>query len=203
MEFFHKQTNFPFMAHRKVWYGLSAVLMIICFASFWIEGLNLALDFTGGVAVEVTFTGAADVEKVRSALERGWLPRAAGADVRHVARRGDSPAGRRTRRSEEIKKQHRGCADAARRQARRCNPPEIVGSQVGEELRTSAIWALAFTLLCIFIYLAFRFHTGACRWAPSSPCFTTRSWCSACSRSRRHRSIWRWWRPCWRSSATR
>ncbi len=49
MEFFHKQTNFPFMATRKVWYGLSAVLMIICFVSFYFRGLNLALDFTGGV----------------------------------------------------------------------------------------------------------------------------------------------------------
>ena len=68
MEFFHKQTNFPFMATRKVWYGLSAVLMIICFASFWVRGLNYALDFTGGVSVGVTFTAAADVEKVRSAL---------------------------------------------------------------------------------------------------------------------------------------
>ena len=56
MEFFHKQTNFPFMATRKVWYGLSAVLMVICFISFYVRGLNLALDFTGGVSVEVTFS---------------------------------------------------------------------------------------------------------------------------------------------------
>jgi preprotein translocase subunit SecF len=36
---------------------------------------------------------------------------------------------------------------------------EVVGPQVGQELRTSAIWALSFTLLLIFIYIAFRFHT--------------------------------------------
>ena len=28
MEFFHKKTSFPFMATRKVWYTLSAILMI-------------------------------------------------------------------------------------------------------------------------------------------------------------------------------
>ncbi len=33
------------------------------------RGLNLALDFTGGVSVEATFSGPADVEKVRAALE--------------------------------------------------------------------------------------------------------------------------------------
>ena len=36
---------------------------------------------------------------------------------------------------------------------------EVVGPQVGNELKTSAIWALSFTLLLIFIYIAFRFHT--------------------------------------------
>src|SRR4051812_18299391 len=69
VEFFHKQTNFPFMATRKVWYGLSVVLMIICFASFATRGLNYAIDFTGGVSVEATFPSTADVDKVRSALE--------------------------------------------------------------------------------------------------------------------------------------
>ena len=28
MEFFHKVTRFPFMNTRKVWYGLSAVLIV-------------------------------------------------------------------------------------------------------------------------------------------------------------------------------
>jgi preprotein translocase subunit SecF len=36
---------------------------------------------------------------------------------------------------------------------------EVVGPQVGDELKTSAVWALTFTLLLIFIYIAFRFHT--------------------------------------------
>jgi len=36
---------------------------------------------------------------------------------------------------------------------------DVLGAQVGNELKTSAIWALSFTLLLIFIYIAFRFHT--------------------------------------------
>jgi len=36
---------------------------------------------------------------------------------------------------------------------------DVVGPQVGNELKMSAIWALFFTLLGIFLYLAFRFHT--------------------------------------------
>ena len=41
MEFFSHQTNFPFMATRKVWYTLSAVLMIVSIGSFFLRGLNL------------------------------------------------------------------------------------------------------------------------------------------------------------------
>ena len=52
MEFFHKKTNFPFMATRKVWYTLSAVLMLGSFVSFFTRGLNFAIDFTGGISVE-------------------------------------------------------------------------------------------------------------------------------------------------------
>jgi preprotein translocase subunit SecF len=36
---------------------------------------------------------------------------------------------------------------------------DVVGPQVGNELRVSAIEALFFTLLFIFAYIAFRFHT--------------------------------------------
>ena len=36
---------------------------------------------------------------------------------------------------------------------------EVVGPQIGEELRSSSIWALAFTIFLIFIYVALRFHT--------------------------------------------
>src|SRR5205823_1502574 len=36
---------------------------------------------------------------------------------------------------------------------------DVVGPQVGSELRVSAMWALFFTLVLIFLYIAFRFHT--------------------------------------------
>jgi preprotein translocase subunit SecF len=158
VEFFHKQTNFPFMATRKVWYGLSAVLMIICFVSFWVRGLNYALDFTGGVSVEVTFTGPADVEKVRSALEAAQFKEPqvqTFGSSREVAIRLQPIEGQlgeviRERISTALKPLDANVT---------VHPPDIVGSQVGAELRSSAIWALVFTLLLIFAYLALRFHT--------------------------------------------
>ena len=58
MEFFKKQTNFPFMATRKVWYTLSAILMIVSVVSFATRGLNLAIDFTGGAKRSASENGA-------------------------------------------------------------------------------------------------------------------------------------------------
>ncbi len=68
MEFFSHQTSYPFMATRKVWYTLSAVLMLLSFVSFFTRGLNLAIDFTGGVSAEASLTHAANVDEVRSRL---------------------------------------------------------------------------------------------------------------------------------------
>src|SRR5262245_50866427 len=147
------------MATRKVWYGLSAVLMIICFASFWVKGLNYALDFTGGVSAQLTFQNAADVEKVRSALV------AAGFHEPQVATFGSSreaavrlPPPDRSETSQTISEKLQKALAPLDPQVQ-ISSPEIVGPQVGDELKTSAYYALGFTLLGIFIYLAFRFHT--------------------------------------------
>ena len=68
MEFFHKVTRFPFMNTRKVWYGLSAVLIVASLALVAIRGLNLGVDFTGGVVVETNFPQAPNIEQLRVAL---------------------------------------------------------------------------------------------------------------------------------------
>ena len=157
MEFFHKQTNFPFMATRKVWYGLSAVLMIGCFISFWVKGLNLALDFTGGVSVEVTFSKPMDADNVRRALaaaQFGEPQVQTFGSSRDVAIR-LQPINQPT----DVIKDRIIKAMAVLDPAVVVHPPDIVGAQVGDELKNSAMLALGFTLLFIFIYLALRFHT--------------------------------------------
>ena len=158
MEFFSKPTNFPFMATRKVWYGLSAVLMIVCFASFATRGLNYAIDFTGGSSTAVAFTSAADVERIRATLEAAQFhePQVQTFGTsRDVAIRLQPVAGQ----SSELIRERIQTALTPLDPNVQISAVEIVGPQVGDELRNSAIWALVFTLLLIFAYLAFRFHT--------------------------------------------
>ncbi len=45
MEFFHKATNFPFMATRRTWYALSALLVTASVVLFFVRPLNLTVEF--------------------------------------------------------------------------------------------------------------------------------------------------------------
>src|SRR5580692_8426211 len=159
VEFFHKQTSFPFMATRKVWYGLSIVMVIVSIGSFATRGLNLAIDFTGGVNVPATFPTAANVDVVRAAMARAGYP---DPQVQSFGTSRDvsirlPPLGLKqdaqTIRA-QVTKVLQGVDPGVQVQ-----PPDVVGPQVGSELWHSAEWALFFTLVGIFIYIALRFHT--------------------------------------------
>jgi preprotein translocase subunit SecF len=145
------------MATRKVWYTLSAVLVIASLASFFVRGLNLANDFTGGVSAQVTFPQSVSVEAVRAALTAGGFrePQVQSfGSSRDIAIRlppqQQAATVIRTRLEQAVKSVDKAATVAQL---------EVVGPQVGSELRTSAIWALFWTLFFIFVYLAFRFHT--------------------------------------------
>src|SRR5688572_5087116 len=70
MEFFHKTTSFQFMRTRKIWYGVSAVMIVLSIVGIFVRGLNLAVDFTGGVTVAVGFPKTVSTDEVLVALER-------------------------------------------------------------------------------------------------------------------------------------
>jgi preprotein translocase subunit SecF len=158
LEFFSHQTSYPFMATRKVWYTLSAVLMIVALGSFFTRGLNLAIDFTGGVSAEVSFPRPVNVDAVRARLATGGFrePQVQNfGSARDIAIRLPPVA-------KETATEIRARLETALRQVApgaQVVQLDVVGPQVGNELRVSAIWALFFTLLGIFLYIAFRFHT--------------------------------------------
>jgi preprotein translocase subunit SecF len=158
VEFFSHQTSYPFMATRKVWYALSAVLMIVSLGSFFVRGVNLATDFTGGVSASATFTQAANVDQVHAQLLSAGF-RDPSVQVfgtsRDVAIRlpPDAKLDSNAVRTKLETALH-GIDPGAQ-----VVQLDVVGPQVGQELKTSAAWSLFFTLLGIFIYLAVRFHT--------------------------------------------
>jgi preprotein translocase subunit SecF len=158
VEFFKGETRFPFMATRKVWYTLSAILMIGSIVSFATRGLNLGIDFTGGISAAASFAQTANVDAVRTKLtEAGFKdPQVQnfGSSRDITVRLPPDPTQNAKSIREKVESVLKSVDPSVQVQQ-----VDVVGPQVGNELKTSAAWALFFTLLLIGFYIAFRFHT--------------------------------------------
>jgi preprotein translocase subunit SecF len=156
MEFFHKVTRFPFMHTRKVWYGLSVFLIVASLALVLIRGLNLGVDFTGGVVVETNFPQAPNIEALRSALAAAGVAaaqvQAFGSSRDILVRLPPDPNAKGDQIGTRITEIF-GKIDAGVKLQR----TEVVGPQVGQELFIKGGVAMAATLALILIYVLFRF----------------------------------------------
>jgi preprotein translocase subunit SecF len=158
MEFFKSGSSFNFMARRKAWYVLSAVLMLASLVSLGVRGLNLGVDFTGGVTIEAAFPGAASIDGIRRGLEKAGFaePQVQNfGSSRDVAIRLPPPEGQT---SDQIRQRVEAVLKAVDPQVE-LRRVEVVGPQVGQDLSTAAWQSLLATLVLIFIYVFIRFHT--------------------------------------------
>ncbi len=157
MEFFHKVTRFPFMATRRRWYVVSAVLILSSLAALAVRGLNFGIDFTGGVVMEFAFPQAASLDQVRSALESAGIK---GASVQSFG--GASDVLVRVLPEEGADTNKLGQSVLAAIQAHEpgaeLRRTEVVGPQVGQELAEKGALAVLFTFVLILVYAAFRFQ---------------------------------------------
>ncbi|WP_129774829.1 protein translocase subunit SecF [Peristeroidobacter soli] len=157
MEFFHKVTKYPFMHTRKVWYGVSGVAIIASIVLLFVHGLNLGIDFTGGVVLEFAYPKAANIERTRNALAEAGFHEAQVqnfGDERTVAVRLLPTEG------QDVNQVSKSVTDALKKidpevELRRA---EVVGPQVGEELTNQGGLAILFTFVLIGIYTWFRFQ---------------------------------------------
>ena len=145
------------MSTRKVWYGLSIVLVLISIASLATRGLNFGVDFTGGVTVQVSFPTAAKRDAVSAALRRAGyvdpLVTIFGTSREIAIRLPPTKLSTETVRM-QIEQTLRGVDSGAE-----IRQVEVIGPQVGGELQRTALQALLATLVLIFGYIAVRFHT--------------------------------------------
>jgi preprotein translocase subunit SecF len=157
MEFFKKTPSIPFMANRRWFYLISAMLMIGSLTLVATRGLNFGIDFTGGVVLELSYPEAVNIEAVRGTVTQAGFPDATvtqfGTDrevlIRTMLRDDQDAAG----------------VGAAILDALRANNPvvdlrrtEVVGPQVGEELSENGGLAMLFAFIMISIYVGFRFE---------------------------------------------
>ena len=157
MEFFRKVTRFPFMATRRRWYVVSAVIILASLAMLAVRGLNFGIDFTGGVVLEFHFPDAANLEQVRGALGRAGIE---GASVQSFGNASDVLVRLLPKEGQDTNKLGQDVlaaiqTDAPGAELRRT---EVVGPQVGQELAEKGALAVLFTFVLIMAYVAFRFQ---------------------------------------------
>jgi preprotein translocase subunit SecF len=158
MEFFRKKTAYPFMATRRRWYMVSAILILGSLVALAVRGINFGIDFTGGVVLEMSFPEAANLEKVRDSLEEAGY---GSAVVQSFGTSRDVlvrlPPAEKDADTGEIGRKVLASIQAG-------NPgvelrrTEVVGGQVGSELAEKGALAVLFTFVLILIYVALRFQ---------------------------------------------
>jgi preprotein translocase subunit SecF len=157
MEFFRIHKTIPFMRHAKV-------LNIISFATFALavfflfhRGLHLSVEFTGGTVMEVAYQQSVDVGKVRETIGKlGY----ADVQVQNYGTSRDVQIRLPVQKGQTSAQQSAQVMDALKavEPTAVLRGNEFVGPQVGEELTTNGIKALAMVVVGIMIYLAFRFE---------------------------------------------
>lgn len=63
-----ENTSWDFFGRPKLWLGLSALLMVLAFGSFLLQGLNYGIDFRGGTTIRTQSTEAVDIGGYRDAI---------------------------------------------------------------------------------------------------------------------------------------
>ncbi|UZR30487.1 protein translocase subunit SecF [Methylococcus mesophilus] len=155
MEFFKIKRDIPFMRYGRLTTTISLVTFILAVLALGFKGLNLGIDFTGGILMEVRYAQPADLEAIRKTLEEQQIAEAAVQNFgtsRDVLIRLPLQEDTGARQSDQIfsaLKAQDGTAELKR--------VEFVGPQVGKEMYESGGLALMLVAAGIMAYLAMRF----------------------------------------------
>ena len=157
MEFFKIRRDIPFMRHALIFNSVSLATFLLAVFMLFSRGLHLSVEFTGGTLMEVGYSQAADLDSVRRAVAGVGL---ADAQVQNFGSNRDvlirMPVTKGVTSAQQSDKVLAALklADASATLRR----TEFVGPQVGDELATDGLKALAFVVVGIMIYLALRFE---------------------------------------------
>jgi preprotein translocase subunit SecF len=167
MEFFKIRRSIPFMRHAKLFNIISLITFLLSVVFLVTRGLNLSIEFTGGMVMEVAYKNEANVEQIRGALEKAGIHgevtgfgTSREALIRLPLKKAEGEAAKAASQGAMMTQQ----AEAVTKVLRAQDPSvevrrtEFVGGQVGGELATDGAMALLFVVFGIMIYLAFRFE---------------------------------------------
>jgi preprotein translocase subunit SecF len=157
MEFFRIRKDIPFMKHALIFNAISLITFIAAVFFLFHRGLHLSIEFTGGTVIEVQYPQAEPLEPLRDSLAKiGY----GDAQVQNFGTSRDVLIRLPLKQGLSSAQQ----SDQVMSTLKAANPQvqlqrvEFVGPQVGKELATDGLLALACVVAGIVIYLSFRFE---------------------------------------------
>ena len=160
MQFVKPDINIDFVGKRKIAFSVSLAMIIISIASLVIHGgPKYGIDFAGGTLVQVKFNEPVTLKNIKSGLAAIDLGK---SSVQGFGEQSENEYLIRTDRSvmtsggfslkiQQTLESSTGKGVTVRR-------VEMVGPQVGKDLREKALFAMFYALLFIAIYISGRFE---------------------------------------------
>ncbi len=151
------QTAVDFIGRRKWGAGIAAVLLIATVISLFTQGLNLGIDFEGGVSWDVPAAEFA-IDDVDQVLSDNGLSSEGARIQRRSSDSGDFIKVQIGDQTESVGEQMRGAfAEAANVPIEDVNV-NLVSSSWGSEITSKAIRALLIFLVVVAIFISIRFE---------------------------------------------
>ena len=152
-----KDTNFDFMKTKKVTFAVSTIMVVLSIICIIVKGFNFGIDFSGGILMEIKSPEVINVENLRNEL--GALDiddlnlQAIGEEGKEIVIRAQAKDLDEKAQMNIINKIKETLGN--KYEYRRI---DLVGPQVGNELKTDGIIASVLAVLAITAYVWFRFE---------------------------------------------
>jgi len=155
MRFFGK-TNIDFMGQRKIWYTVSASVILLGMVSLAIKGFDYGIDFLGGTELIVRFQEPVTIGDLRAAMDKIGFGK---AEIKSFGSQRDIliqtvEQGEGSTIAERIRG---GLTERFPQNQFSVLREDKIGPKVGTELRRNAVYAVMASLIAIGIYVGFRF----------------------------------------------
>jgi preprotein translocase subunit SecF len=153
---FRGETNFDFIGRRKIWYRLSAALLLVSIVSLVFRGFDLSVDFTGGGVFEFKPAAATTVSEVREVVAEAGV---GGEPV--VEKIGGGVGSYRVRTKalspEQVDKVSAAISQRFNVPRDQVNPTSVSPTW-GRQITRKALIGLAVFLALVILYISMRFE---------------------------------------------
>lgn len=147
-----------FMRWDNLAFAISGLLLIVSIAIIGVRGFNWGLDFTGGTVIEISLDQPANLDDMRASMEKAGFTDPVVQNFgssRDIIVRLPPTTGAA---GQELGNKVIGLINADIDKNASVKRIEFVGPSVGSDLAQAGAMALLIALICILIYVGFRFE---------------------------------------------